>query len=412
MHTAVESWDVVIVGGGQAAAETAFSLRQQGFPGQVLLISDESVLPYQRPPLSKQYLRGEVELDVLQLRSVHSYEQANIAVMLNTRVEQLRPAAKEVVLQDGRLVRYGKLVLATGGRARQLGVPGMHLQGVEVLRTVADVQAIRSRWSPGRSLVIVGGGYVGLEVAAAAVASGLKVTLLEQESRVLGRVTAPVISSFYQALHARHGVALVTGAQVDALIPADNGLEVRGVRLLDARTFPADQVIVGVGLVANVELAQLAGLATNNGIEVDESCRTADPDIYAAGDCANFPCGFFQRRMRLESVPNANEHARCIAANLCGTPRKLDAMPWFWSDQYGLKLQMAGLSSGHEHLVLRGDPEQGHFSAFYLLGSSVIGADCIARPADFIQARRLIMGRVSVSAEALADEAIALRSLV
>ncbi|MDD2058399.1 FAD-dependent oxidoreductase [Pseudomonas sp. GD03860] len=411
MSKSIKLCDVLIVGGGQAAAQTAFALRQQGFAGSVVLVSDEPVLPYQRPPLSKQFLRGEVSLESLQLWPAAAYEQGRIECMLGTTVVRLLPDLHQVELQGGQRLGYGKLVLATGGRARRLTLPGAELAGVEVLRTQQDVLAIRDGWQAEQRLVIVGGGYVGLEVAAVARGCGHIVTVLEQAERVLARVTAPQLSQFYEKLHRGHGVEVLTNAAVVGFQADALGKNVAAVVLTDGRVIPADRVIVGVGLIPNTELAEQAGLALENGIRVDAFCKTSDPDIYAAGDCANYPCGFFGRRMRLESVPNANEHARCIAANLCGQNQQLQALPWFWSDQYGLKLQMAGLSEGHDQFVLRGSLADGQFSAFYLKGGQLIAVDCVGRPAEFMQARRLIQQRVPVQAEQLADECVGLKGL-
>lgn len=411
MSESTKVYEVLIVGGGQAAAQTAFALRQRGFAGSVLLISDEPVLPYQRPPLSKQFLRGEVSLESLQLWPEAAYQQALIETRLSTQVVRVLPDVRQVELLDGSRLGYGKLVLATGGRARRLALPGAELTGIDVLRTQQDVLAIRDAWQVGH-LVIVGGGYVGLEVAAVASESGQVVTVLEQAERVLARVTAPQLSQFYENLHRRHGVNVMTNTTVVGFQADASGKAVAAVMLDDGRVVAADQVIVGVGLIANTELAEQAGLALENGIRIDETCRTSDPHIYAAGDCANHPCGFFGRRMRLESVPNANEHARCIAANLCGQQQQLKALPWFWSDQYGLKLQMAGLSEGHDQFVLRGVPAEGQFSAFYLKEGKVIAVDCVGRPAEFMQARRLIQQRVTVQEAQLADEGIGLKGMV
>ncbi|EJM21094.1 NAD(FAD)-dependent dehydrogenase [Pseudomonas sp. GM21] len=412
MSGSTKVYEVLIVGGGQAAAQTAFALRQQGFAGSVLLISDEPVLPYQRPPLSKQFLRGEVSLESLQLWPATAYEQASIETRLSTRVVRVLPDLRQVELDDGSRLGYGKLVLATGGRARRLALPGSELTGIDVLRTQQDVLAIREAMQVGQHLVIVGGGYVGLEVAAVASESGQVVTVLEQAERVLARVTAPQLSEFYEKLHRRHGVNVMTNAAVVGFQADATGKKVAAVLLDDGRVIAADQVIVGVGLIPNTELAEQAGLALENGIRIDNGCRTSDPHIYAAGDCANHPCGFFGRRMRLESVPNANEHARCIAANLCGQQQQLEALPWFWSDQYGLKLQMAGLSEGHDQFILRGAPAEGQFSAFYLKDGKVIAVDCVGRPAEFMQARRLIQQRVAVQVAQLADEGTKLKELV
>jgi 3-phenylpropionate/trans-cinnamate dioxygenase ferredoxin reductase subunit len=400
---------VVIVGGGQAGGETAIQLRKLGFAGRILVIGDERQIPYKRPPLSKAYLAGAVGEDSLYLLPQAGLEKLEVEHRGTTRAIGIDRKGKRLLTEAG-AVAYDKLVLATGSRARQLNLPGAHRPNVFPLRTITDVNRIRQRCVVGRRAVIVGGGFIGLEVAAVVMKLGLKVTVLEGLPRVLARVTAPQVSRFFERVHRDAGVDLRTGVQVTAL---EGEPEVRQVVLDDGTRIDADIVIVGVGVVPNVELAQEAGLAVDNGIVVDEFTRTADPDIHAAGDCTNHPNEFLGRRVRLESVQNAMEQARACAASLAGKGEPYRAVPWFWSDQYDVKLQMVGLSAGHDQCVLRGDPESSRsFAAFYLRDGHLIAADAISRTADFAMAKKFVASRVRLDAAALADEAVALKSLV
>lgn len=400
-----EQIGVLIVGAGQAAAELAVALRQEGYDGDVVVVGDETALPYQRPPLSKAYLSGKVGAEALLIRPRQAYEQARIEFRLGQAVESIDRESKTVRFADGSRLHYQKLVLATGGRARRLDLPGSDLRGIYYLRNLADVDGVRTQFRPGRRLVIVGGGYVGLEVAAVAVRAGLQVTVLETAARVLARVTAPEVSGFYQSLHQENGVRILTGVEVGGFAAGECPVGVGAVLCKDGTRIEADFVVVGVGLLPNVELAEAAGLAIDNGIAIDEMGQTSDRDIVAVGDCTNQPNAFYGRRLRLESVPSAIEQARSAAAGLCGKHRRNESVPWFWSDQYELKLQMVGLSEGYERLVVRGSFAQRSFAAFYLLGERIIAADVVGRPADFMIAKRLIAERVPVTAENLADEA-------
>lgn len=406
-----EEAGVVVVGAGQAAGELAVALRTEGYSGRILVIGDEPSLPYQRPPLSKAYLSGKVDVQGLLVRPSAAYERANVEFLLRSRVERIDRVPRQVCLDDGRRIGYERLALATGGSARRLAIPGSDLGRIHYLRTFTDVDKLREQLSPGRRLVIVGGGYVGLEVAAVAVRAGLQVTVLESAPRVLARVTAPEVSSFYEALHRDNGVEILTGVEVEAFGAGECPVHVGEVLCKDGLRIPADLVIVGVGLVPNTELAEAAGLAVDNGILIDEHGRTSDPDIVALGDCANHRCAFYGRRIRLESVPSAIEQARTAAATLCGKDKRAESLPWFWSDQYDLKLQMAGLAQGYERMVLRGSFALSSFAAFYLKGECVIAADVVARPADFMAAKRLIAERIQVSDAALADDAVPLKEL-
>ncbi|MDO9599040.1 MAG: FAD-dependent oxidoreductase [Azoarcus sp.] len=401
----------MVVGGGHAAGELAVSLRQEGYTGRILIVGAESHLPYQRPPLSKAFLSGKVAQEGLAIRPAVSYEKAAIDLSLSTKIVRIDRAGSFAVSANGEEIPYDRLVLATGGRARQLTVPGWNGRGVFSLRTIDDVLRIRREFKPGRRLVIIGAGYVGLEVAAVAIQCGLHVTVLEAAERVLARVVAPQLSAFYEQVHRRAGVEIRTGTEVVSIDAETVGtLGLLNLRCSDGTALGADLVLVGIGLVPNTELAEAAGLDVDNGIVVDEFARSSDPKILAIGDCANHFNEFAGRRMRLESVQNAIELARTAAATLCGKVRPYRVIPWFWSDQYHLKLQMAGLSHGYQEMVLRGTFESESFICFYLQGGRVIAADAVNRPADFMHTKRLIAeGGTSLSAHALADESCSLK---
>ena len=399
----------VIVGAGQAAAELALELRTLGYAGRVLMIGEEAHLPYKRPPLSKAYLASDMTPEQLHARPASQLEKANVEIRTGVRVTRIDRAAKQVELANGERIGYDKLALTTGGRARPLVLPGAELGNVLALRTIADAQAIKEQMVEGRRLVIVGGGYIGLEVAAMAIKKGLKVTVLESAPRVLARVTAPVVSAFYERVHREAGVDLRTGVQLAAF---EGEGTVSGVRLANGSLIPADFVVVGIGLIANTELASEAGLAVDNGVLVDEFAVTSDPDIVAAGDCANRPSVLLGQRVRLESVPSAMELGRTAARAIVGQPKAYDELPWFWSDQYELKLQMCGLSNGYDEVVLRGSPEGRSFLAFYLREGRIIAADSISRLPEFGLAKKLVAARAHIAPARLADEAVPLKDLV
>jgi len=404
---------VVVVGAGHAAGEFAFRLRQNGFVGPVTLIGDEPHLPYQRPPLSKTFLAGEIDTQSLLLRPQKSYDAANITFMGGALVEKIDRAAHTVTLGGGATHRYEKLVLATGGRARPLNCPGATLAGVHTLRSIGDVEAIRANLQPEKRLVIIGGGYIGLEVAAIAIKHGLHVTLLEAAPRVLARVAGLEISAFYEKAHREAGVTIHTNAMVERLEEsAERPGHVGAVTLAGGQTFPADFVVAGVGLLPNVELAVQAGLKVENGIWVDEHCRTEDFDVLAIGDCSNHPSAFLGRRVRLESVPNALEQARVAADTICGNLVPYGAIPWFWSDQYDLKLQAVGMSENYDQVVQRGDMGARAFTMFYLRKGVVIAADSVNRAADFMAAKRIVGAAMGVEAAVLEDISRPLKELI
>ena len=402
---------VVVAGAGQAAGEFAFRLRQSGYEKPITLIGEESHLPYQRPPLSKGFLAGDISSDSLLLRPPASYEKSRIDFLGQTRVERIDRAAHSVTLSTGEQRGYEKLVLATGGRVRPLTCPGSELAGLFYLRTIADVDFLRHRLAAGTKLVIIGGGYVGLEVAAVAIKHGLNVTLIEAAPRVLARVAGLEISAFYEQAHRTAGVAIHTGAGVESLAEGEPG-HVGHVVLTDGRRFSADFVLAGIGLLPNVELAAEAGLKVDNGIWVDEYCRTEDHDILAIGDCSNHPSSFLGRRARLESVPNALEQARVAADTISGKMLPYGAIPWFWSDQYNLKLQAVGVSENYDQVVQRGSMEERAFTMFYLRQGVVIAADSVNRPADFMAAKRLVGQALTVPAADLADLGRPLKDLI
>lgn len=399
---------LVIVGAGQAAGQLIASLAQDGFKGAITLVGDEPHPPYQRPPLSKKFLAGELALDRLYLKPASFYEKAGAVLRLDTKVERIDRAARAVVLADGTRLPYTTLVLATGSRPRRLALPGADLDGIFYLRSIADVAAIRARFAPGASLAVVGGGYIGLELAAVAVKHGLKVTVLEQAPRLMMRGVGPVVSDFYARLHREHGVRVDIGAGV-------LGFEGKGgverVVCTDG-LHAADLVAIGVGAVPNVELAAEAGLAVQDGIVVDAQCRTDDPAIYAIGDCATQFHELAGRSMRLESVHNALEQGRLAAAAICGRPAPALQVPWFWSDQYDVKLQMVGLSAGHDHAVVRGDPQQGRaFAVFYFRDGGLVAVDAVNRAPEFMVSKQLIADRARIDPARLGDERVSMKDM-
>ncbi len=400
---------IVIVGAGQAASQSVDTLRRKGYKGALTLVGDEPLPPYQRPPLSKKYLAGALERDRLLIRPAQFYADHNVETRFGRRAVEIERAAAHVRLDDGATLAYDALLLATGSRPRHLPAPGHDLQGVHFLRTIADVERIRTELVQARQVVIIGGGYIGLEVAATCRELGLDVTVLEMADRIMNRVTCKEMSAFYQSEHARHGVRIVCNARVHALAPHENSKQVRAVLCEDGSEHPADIVIVGVGVVAEDDLAKAAGLECTIGIVVDEFCRTSDPNIYAAGDCTSHHNFHYDRRMRLESVDNAFEQGTSAALNMLGMPTRHDKLPWFWSDQYDLKLIIIGISIGYDSVVLRGDPAARSFSACYLREGELISIDTVNSPKDQMAARKLIATHVRPDVTRLADASIPLK---
>jgi 3-phenylpropionate/trans-cinnamate dioxygenase ferredoxin reductase subunit len=404
---------IVIIGGGQAGGEVATQLRHQGFAGKITLFGEEPLLPYTRPPLSKAFLAGEVTLDTLLTKGAVAYEKAAVDVHTGVRVTKIDRHERQLDLSTGETVPYDKLIFATGGRPRTIKVPGSELKNLFYIRSVADVEVLQPAFLPGQRLVIVGGGYIGLEVASVAIKRGLDVTVLEGAPRVLARVTSPEMSAFYERVHTQEGVKIRTGVAVSGFLPSPAGDAVGQVECGEDAAIPADLVIIGIGLIPNTELAEAAGLLVDNGIVVNAQEQTSDPHIFAIGDCAcHAHHGFLLRKVRLESVPNATEQARIAAAAICGKPLPEATPPWFWSDQYKLKLQMVGLSDGYEEIVLRGDPDSDSFIAFYFKNHEIIAADAVNRIGDFMQAKRLVAERKSIPAALLADDTQPLKAIL
>lgn len=375
----------VIVGAGQAGAQAVQSLRQGGYAGDIQLLGDEPHPPYQRPPLSKKFLAGELEADRLWLRPPEFYDANAITLRTGLKVASINRESRTIGCENGESIGYDHLLLATGTRARNLPLPGFDKQGVLPLRSMGDVDAMRPLLRNGGRLVIVGAGYIGLEVAAVARSLGLKVSVLETQDRVLSRVVTPVLSQFFQTLHADQGVDIRFGVSVAAI---EGDERATSVRLGSGERIECDLVLVAVGAAPNDELAKAAGLTVDDGIVVDAACRTSDPAILAAGDCTRFHSQRFGAPIRLESVQNAIDQAKAVAATICGNPGSYDPVPWFWSDQYDIKLQIAGLSQGHDEARVIGDPASGSFYVAYLRDDRLLAVDSVNNPRSHMMARR------------------------
>ncbi|MEO1656513.1 MAG: FAD-dependent oxidoreductase [Pseudomonadota bacterium] len=399
---------VIVVGGGQAAAQAIQSLRLGKFEGAITLIGEEDALPYQRPPLSKAYMKGELDKERLFFKPKEWYTDQDVSLRLGEKATSIDRDARTVTLEGGEALSYDALILATGSRPRALPLPGADLEGVFALRTLSDVEAMRPLMVAGKRLVIIGAGYIGLEAAAVARQLGLDVTVLERAPRVLERVTSPVISAFYEDVHRAEGVDIRTGAATEAIEGETN---VTGVRLMGDEVVPADIVLVGIGILPNDDLASDAGLSCHDGIPVDRDARTSDPRIFAAGDCTRRDIVHCGREGRLESVHNAIEQGKQAAAAILGKPRPPEDCPWFWSDQYDLKLQIAGLSSGHDEIVKRGDPEDRKFAVFYLKDGKLIAVDAINSPPEFMVSKKLIIAGAKVDPATLADPAVSMKDI-
>ncbi|MFC3713856.1 NAD(P)/FAD-dependent oxidoreductase [Sphingoaurantiacus capsulatus] len=407
-----ERYDVAIVGAGQAGAQAAISLRQGGFTGSIALIGDEPAPPYERPPLSKDYLAGEKPFERMLLRPEAFWAERNVTLRLNTRITAVDAAKHELTSASGESIGYGQLVWATGGSPRALPVPGGDLAGVHVIRTRADVDALRDEVAGAERIAIIGGGYIGLEAAAVLRKLGKQVVLLEALERVLARVAGKAVSLFYEHEHRAQGVDIRTGVRLVELL-GENG-RVRAVGFgPGVEELPCDIVIVGIGIVPSVGPLAIAGADTDNGVQVDEHCRTSLPDVFAIGDCARHANSYAGGdRIRLESVQNAVDQAKVAAAAILGAPVAYKAVPWFWSNQYDLRLQTVGLSTGHDATISRGDPATRSFSLIYLQGGRVIALDCINAARDYAQGRALVDAGLVADPKLLADPAVPLKSLM
>lgn len=397
----------VIIGASHAATQLIASLRQEGWTGAITVVGSETHLPYHRPPLSKTVLTGESPFEKILLRPEAFYQKQEVDLKLGTTVNKIDRNSKSVALSDGSTLAYSKLIITTGADPIVLNLPGESLDGIGYLRSYDDIVKLMPHVAEGKKAVIVGGGYIGLETAAALRKCGMEATILEGMDRVLQRVTGPKISAFYTQAHAKRGVEIVTGAQVSGF---DGDGHVSAVLCKDGSRYDADLVVIGVGVRPNIHLAQEAGLAIENGICVDEFSQTEDSDIFAVGDCASFPSAHTGARLRLESVPNATEQAKAAAAKICGQEKPYAALPWFWSDQYDIKLQIAGLSIGFDDIVIRGDMETEKFSAWYYAGDKLLAVDCINAPKDFMLAKKLLNAKQSPSKAAASNPEAALLS--
>jgi 3-phenylpropionate/trans-cinnamate dioxygenase ferredoxin reductase subunit len=400
---------ILIIGGGQAGAQAIDTLRREGFGGRLVLVSDEPFLPYQRPPLSKKFLSGELAADRLPFRHQSFYDEHRVELKLGVRAVQLDLSARRVALANGEEIIYDRLLLCTGAVSRQLTCPGADLPGVHYLRGIGDVPKIQEGLKPGSRTVVIGGGYIGLETAATARKMGCTVTVLEMADRVMNRVVAANVSEYFAHEHRTQGVKLVCNTRVVRL---EGTSRVERVVCADGSSYETDLLVVGVGALANMELAAAAGLACENGIVVDEFCRTSDPAVFAAGDCTYHPSLRYDMRVRLESVDNAFEQAKTAALNMLDKPTTHDRVPWFWSDQFDNKLLIVGLSQGHDQQVTRGDPATRSFTVCYLKGGELVAVEAVNHSKDYMAARKLIADRARPDLDKLANPQVALKETV
>jgi 3-phenylpropionate/trans-cinnamate dioxygenase ferredoxin reductase component len=404
---------VVILGAGHAGGTAAALLRQYGYAGTITLVGEEPIPPYQRPPLSKAWLKGEANAEDLELKPLAFYPEHDIDFRASTRALSINRGARTVALAGGSTVSYDALILATGARAIALPIPGADLEGVMFLRTAADAELLKATIGPGKRLAVVGGGYIGLEVAASGRALGAEVVVLEREDRLLARVACEALSTFFKAYHEQHGVVFELCANVEGFEGAQGGASgrVTGVRLAGGRVIACDAVVVGVGAHPNDELARDCGLETARGVVVDLDARSSDPSIFAIGDVAHRPMPIYSRMFRMESVPNALEGAKHAAAAIAGRPQPAGECPWQWSDQYDLKLQIAGYAFDVDQILLRGDPATARFAVFHLQGDLVQSVEAINSPPEFMMGKQLILGRKPVDKGRLADPSISMKEV-
>jgi 3-phenylpropionate/trans-cinnamate dioxygenase ferredoxin reductase component len=409
--TRVKDFGVLIVGAGHGGAQAAIMLRQLGFAGSIGIAGDEPDLPYERPPLSKDYLAGEKPAERLLIRPERFWIERDVTMLPGLRVVAVDADAHHVETSGGERIGYGYLIWATGGRARSLPCPGADCGDVHVIRTRADVDRLKAALTQAERVAVIGGGYIGLEAAAVLTKLGKQVSLFEALPRVLARVAGEQLSRFYEAEHRRHGVDLRLGAQVE-VFAVEQG-RMAGVRLAGGETVAADLAIVGIGIVPEVEPLLAAGADGGDGVEVDAQCRTSLSDVFAIGDCARHANRFAGgARIRLESVQNANDQATVAARTICGDAASYDAVPWFWSNQYDLRLQTVGLSTGFDDIVTRGDPDTRSFSLVYLRQGRVVALDCVNATKDYVQGRKLVEAGAEIAPELLADTAKPLKELI
>jgi 3-phenylpropionate/trans-cinnamate dioxygenase ferredoxin reductase subunit len=407
----MSQFDVLIVGAGHAGAQAAIMLRQLKFEGTVAMIGDEPEPPYERPPLSKEYMSGDKEFERILIRPATFWGEREVTMLLGQRVAEVDPVAHEVTTTDGTKIGYGKMIWAAGGTPRMLTCDGATASGVFAVRRRSDADAIMAVLPAIENVVIIGGGYIGLEAAAVLSKFGKKVVLLEALDRVLARVAGADLSAFYEAEHRAHGVDLRTGSKMDYIV--EDGGKVTGVKMADGSVLPADIVIVGIGIIPEVGPLIAAGASGGNGVDVDGFCRTSLPDIYAVGDCAAHANKYAEgNQIRLESVQNANDQAKLAVQHMLGeTVAEYEALPWFWSNQYDLKLQTVGLSTGHDQTITRGDPANRSFSVVYLRGGKLIAIDCVNAVKDYAQGRAHVVAGSKLDLTQLADASIPLKEV-
>ena len=400
---------IVIAGAGQAAIQSAVSLRKFGYEGSITIIGEESHPPYQRPPLSKDYLLGKTQLDRVYLKKETFYEENKIDLIINTKVKSIDRKRKTVSLSNKENLDYGKLIIAVGSRVRKLDVPGVDQNGIHYLRGLDDANALKENLKEGKKLVIVGAGYIGLEVAAVAASLKIETSVIDIADRVMSRTVDPLISDYYHSLHAnngvnihlKHGLKSITGKGNVEKVFCTNNLE------LDA-----DIVVIGAGVIPNDELALTAGLACENGIVVNEFGQTEDKNIYACGDCTNHPNKILGRRLRLESVHNAMEQSKVVASSIMGLEEPYNQVPWFWSDQYDHKLQIVGLSGDHDEVVMRGSKSEQSFLLFYLKNKEIIAVNAINSSKEFLISKKLVANKVRISSDIISDQSSNLNELL
>jgi len=400
----------VVIGASHAGSQFAFSLRQGGWKGDITIIGEEFDYPYHRPPLSKTFLSGEKKIQDILLRPPELYEKSGINIRLGERVKSIDRSNKSITTEDNNVIYYHKLVIATGARVREIPIPGSEIEGVCYLRNARDVNNIKNQVIPGKHAVIIGGGYIGLETAASLRKQGMEVTVIEAMSRILQRVTAPELSNFYKRIHLEEGVKIFEEMVATEFKSIDKKIN---VLTSCGKSFMGDMVIVGIGVIPNVELANSAGLKVENGVEVNEFCQTSDSEIYAIGDVSWHYNKIYDRSLRLESVPNATEQAKIAALHINKKPKAYNSLPWFWSDQYNLKLQIAGLSNGYNDIVIRGDINKSRsFSAFYFKDNKLLAVDAVNSPREFMFTKMVLTKEQKLNKEILSDISLDLKSAI
>ena len=401
--------EIVIVGAGQSAAQCIIALRKGGLNNPITIIGEESHLPYQRPPLSKDYLSDEAPIERVFMKPEEFFIKEKIKVIKSTKATSINREKNTVVLENGENIKYKKLILATGSRVRRIEVEGSELKNINYLRTLDDANAIKRFLKSGKKLVIVGAGYIGLEVAAVAVEKGLDVTVIEMADRVMNRTVDPIISEYFYNVHTSKGVKIILNS---ALVKFEGNESVEKVICSNGDSLKADGVIIGAGILPNQEIAESCNLECNNGIVVNEHGQTQDKDIYACGDCTNHPNPSLSKRLRLESVHNALEQAKTVALNLMGEKHIYDQVPWFWSDQYEHKLQIVGISGNHDRTLIRGSIDEKSFMVFYLKNNELIAVDSVNNSKDFLVSKKLVANKLKISSDILCDQSVDLKNLI